>query len=152
MIFASLIIIMEVKASLNNLRTAPRKVRQVVDLVRNKSISEARNLLEFTVKKSSEPVLKLLNSAVSSAVHDFKLNEVDLYVSKITVDEGPKLKRWHAMSRGRAYPIIKRTSNINLILSEVNQTEKGKKNKKSKIKMQNDNAKLKNKKRAKRDT
>ena len=152
MIFASLIIIMEVKASLNNLRTAPRKVRQVVDLVRNKSISEARNLLEFTVKKSSEPVLKLLNSAVSSAVHDFKLNEVDLYVSKITVDEGPKLKRWHAMSRGRAYPIIKRTSNINLILSEVNQSEKGKKNKKSKIKMQNDNAKLKKKKRAKRDT
>jgi len=111
---------MEVKVSLNNLRTAPRKVRLVVDLIRGKNISDARNALEFAVKKSSEPVLKLLNSAVASALHDFKLKESDLYISKITVDEGPKLKRSHPMSRGRAYPILKRTSHINLILSEVN--------------------------------
>jgi len=105
---------MEVKVTLSNLRTAPRKVRLVVDLVRGKKVAEARSLLEFAVKKSSEPILKLLNSAIASAVNDLKLKEADLYVSKITVDEGPKLKRSHPMSRGRAYPILKRTSHINL--------------------------------------
>lgn len=110
---------MEVKVTLSNLRTAPRKVRLVVDLVRGKKVAEARSLLEFAVKKSSEPVLKLLNSAVASAVNDLKLKEADLFVSKITVDEGPKLKRSHPMSRGRAYPILKRTSHINLTVSEL---------------------------------
>lgn len=110
---------MEVKVTLSNLRTAPRKVRLVVDLVRGKKVAEARSLLEFAVKKSSEPVLKLLNSAIASAVNDLKLKEADLFVSKITVDEGPKLKRSHPMSRGRAYPILKRTSHINLTVSEL---------------------------------
>jgi large subunit ribosomal protein L22 len=82
-------------------------------------VAEARSLLEFAVKKSSEPILKLLNSAIASAVNDLKLKEADLYVSKITVDEGPKLKRSHPMSRGRAYPILKRTSHINLTVSEL---------------------------------
>ena len=115
---------MEIKVALNNLRTSPRKVRQVVDLVRSKDIAKARSILDFTVKRSSEPVLKLLNSAIASAVKDFKLKESNLYISKITVDEGPKLKRWHPMSRGRAYPIIKRTSHITLVLSEKNPTIK----------------------------
>jgi len=111
---------MEVKVSLNNYRTAPRKVRLVVDLIRGKNVSDARSALEFTVKKSSEPILKLLNSAVASAVNDLKLNEKNLYISKITADEGPKLKRSHPMSRGRAFPILKRSSHINLTLSELN--------------------------------
>lgn len=110
---------MSVKVTLSNLRTAPRKVRLVVDLVRGKKVDVARNLLSFTVKRSSEPILKLLNSAVASAVNDLKLKENDLYVEKITVDEGPKLKRSHPMSRGRAYPILKRTSHISLTVSEL---------------------------------
>lgn len=109
---------MEVKAKLSNLRTSPRKVRQVVDLVRGKRVPEAQSILLFTVNKSARPVLKLLNSAVDSAKHNHQLKEENLFVSKITVDEGPKLKRWHPMSRGRAYPIIKRTSHIALTLSE----------------------------------
>ena len=88
-------------------------------MVRGKKVAEARSLLEFTVKKSSEPILKLLNSAVASAVNDLKLNEANLYISKITADEGPKLKRSHPMSRGRAYPILKRTSHIALTVSEI---------------------------------
>lgn len=110
---------MQVKVTLSNLRTAPRKARLVVDLVRGKRVDVARNLLEFAVKRSSEPILKLLNSAVASATNDLKLKESNLYISKITVDEGPKLKRSHPMSRGRAYPILKRTSHINLIVSEL---------------------------------
>ena len=110
---------MEIKVKLNNLRTSPRKVRQVVDLVRGKKVPEAQSILLFTTNKSARSVLKLLNSAVASAKHDFQLDELNLFISKITVDEGPKLKRWHPMSRGRAYPIIKRSSHIALVLSEI---------------------------------
>src|SRR3989344_4343646 len=98
---------MQIIVKLNNLRVAPLKSRQVVDIIRGKDIDKARALLDFTVKRSAEPILKLLNSAVASAVNDLKLQESNLYISKITVDEGPKLKRSFPMSRGRAYPIIK---------------------------------------------
>jgi large subunit ribosomal protein L22 len=111
---------MEIKAKLSNLRTAPRKVRQVVDLVRGKNVIQAQSMLLFTVNKSARSVLKLLNSAVATAKHEFHLDEANLFISKITVDEGPKLKRWHPMSRGRAYPIIKRSSHIAIVLSEKN--------------------------------
>jgi len=113
---------MEVKVKLSNLRTAPRKVRLVADLVRGKHLAEAQNILSFTVNKTARNVLKLLNSAEATATHDLHLEKTNLFVSKIMVDEGPKLKRWHPMSRGRAYPIIKRTSQIVLVLAEVNPT------------------------------
>jgi len=109
---------MDIKVSLHNFRVAPRKARLVVDLIRNKNLQDARNLLQFTVNKTSGAVLKLLNSAAASAVHDFKLEETGLYVSKVTVDEGQKMKRSFPMSRGRAYPILKRASHVVLTLSE----------------------------------
>jgi len=115
---------MEFTAKLSNLRTAPRKARQVVDLVRRKRVPEAQSILLFTVNKSARHVLNLLNSAVASAKHNRQLEESNLFISKITVDEGPKLKRWHPMSRGRAYPIIKRSCHIAIILGEVVSTEK----------------------------
>ncbi|MDP2741368.1 MAG: 50S ribosomal protein L22 [bacterium] len=114
---------MEITAKLRNLRTAPRKVRQVIDLVRGKKAIEAQSILLFTVNKSARHVLKLLNSAIASARHDFSLDESNLYISRIIADEGPKMKRSHPMSRGRAYPIEKRTSHITLILSEINPTK-----------------------------
>ena len=122
---------MQVTAKLSNLRTSPRKVRQVIDLVRGKKVESARTILTFTINKSASPVLKLLESAVASAKNSFHLNEADLFVSKITVDEGPKLKRWHPMSRGRAYPIIKRTSHIFLALDDGKGEKKQEETKKS---------------------
>ena len=119
---------MEVTAKLSNFRTSPRKVRQVADLVRGKNATQAEAILLFTVNKSARHIEKLLHSAMASAKHDFQLDALNLYVSKITVDEGPKLKRWHPMSRGRAYPIIKRTSHIVLVLSERVPTVKEAKN------------------------
>lgn len=110
---------MEVKVKLSNFRAAPRKVRKLVDLVRGKKAVEAQAMLSFTVNKSARPVLKLLNSAIASAKHDFHLDESNLFISKITADEGPKLKRWHPMSRGRAYPIEKRACHIALTLREI---------------------------------
>jgi large subunit ribosomal protein L22 len=114
---------MQVKVKLSNLRVSPRKVRQVADLVRGKNIFQAQSMLSFTVKRASQSVLKLLNSAVATAKHDLHLDETNLFISAITVDEGPKLKRWHPMSRGRAFPIIKRSSHIILTLSEATPSE-----------------------------
>lgn len=113
---------MEVKVRLSNIRIAPLKVRRVADLVRGKDSVKAQSILAFTVAKPAKPVLKLLQSAVATAKNDFKLDENNLFVSKIMVDEGPKLKRWHPMSRGRAFPILKRTSHIVLILAEKTPT------------------------------
>lgn len=124
---------MDIKVTLSNLRVAPRKARLVVDLVRNKNVQDARNLLHFTVNKTASPVLKLLNSAVASATHDLKLDETNLYISKITVDEGPKMKRSFPMSRGRAYPIMKRTSHIALTVSELKPSDKPKKEKEAEV-------------------
>jgi len=124
---------MEIKVKLSNLRTSPRKVRQVIDLVRGKKVLDAQSILLFTVNKSARPVLKLLNSAVASAKHDLHLDESNLFISEITVDEGPKLKRWHPMSRGRAYPIIKRSSHIALTLKELTSSIKGDKKEDMKV-------------------
>src|SRR3989338_6057678 len=98
---------MEVKVKLNNLRTAPRKVRLAADLIRGKTLAHAKQILSFTANKSAKNLLKLLNSGAATAKNDFKIDENNLSVFEIFVDEGPKLKRWHPMSRGRAYPITK---------------------------------------------
>ena len=108
---------MEVTAKLKYLRIAPRKVRLLADLIRGKKVSEARTLLNFSLKKGKEPLKKLLDGAIASARHNFQLEEGDLRISEIKVDEGPKLKRWRARARGRAAEIQKKTSHITLILS-----------------------------------
>lgn len=110
---------MKIKAKLSNLRIAPRKTRDVVDLIRGKKVTEAVIILSFTTRKSAPIILKLLKSAIANAKNNFKLDENNLYIAKITSDEGPKLKRWHPMSRGRAYPIQKKTSHINIVLDEL---------------------------------
>ena len=104
---------MAITAKLNYLRIAPRKVRLVADLVRGKKFQDAEAILRFTIKRGAEPILKLLKSAGANAK-----NSEGLYISKITVDEGPKLKRWRARSRGQSYRIQKKTSHINLELDK----------------------------------
>src|SRR3989344_8967073 len=115
---------MEVIVKLKHLRVTARKAREVVDLIRGKTAVDAKVLLSFATRKSAVPVLKLLNSAVASAKHDFQVEEENLFVSKTTVDEGPTLKRSHAMSRGRAYPIMKRSAHITIVLSEIKVKQK----------------------------
>jgi large subunit ribosomal protein L22 len=115
---------MEIKVKLSNLRTAPRKTRLVADLVRGKDLAEAQSILSFTINKTAKNILKLLNSAEATATHDLHLDKGNLFISKIMVDEGPKMKRWHPMSRGRAYPIIKRSSHIVIVLSEKKEGKK----------------------------
>lgn len=108
---------MDVHAHLRHLRMSPRKVRLVVNTVRGLSVAEAETRLTFLPKLAATPVLKLLRSAAANAEHNFKLNRKDLYVSKITADGGPTLKRWRPRAFGRSAPIRKRTTHISLILS-----------------------------------
>lgn len=110
---------MPIIAKLRYLRIAPRKVRLVADLIRGKSVDEAQTVLDFTVKKVARPLLKLLRQAISNAKHNFQLEESNLYISKILVDEGPKLKRWRARARGIAFHIQKKASHITLVLDEI---------------------------------
>lgn len=108
-----------IRAKLSNLRIAPRKLRLIVDLIRGKSAMEAERILNFAVKRGVKDILKLLKSAVSSARHDFQIEESNLYITKVTVDEGPKLKRWMPRARGSASEIQKKTSHITIILDEI---------------------------------
>ncbi|OGH84327.1 MAG: 50S ribosomal protein L22 [Candidatus Magasanikbacteria bacterium RIFOXYA2_FULL_44_8] len=109
----------EVTAKLSYLKIGPRKVRLVVDLIRGRSVVRAQNTLSLLNKLAAKPVLKLLNSAVANAKHNFQIEKDNLRVAKITVDGGPVLKRWMPKAHGRATPIRERTSHINLTLVEM---------------------------------
>ena len=117
---------MEVKAIAKMQRIAPRKVRLVLDLIRNKSLSEAINIVSNTDKKASKIVYKLLMSAYSNAEHKNdvtdgeKINLDNLYVTKAFANEGPTLKRIRPRAKGSASAINKRTSHITVVLSERN--------------------------------
>jgi large subunit ribosomal protein L22 len=115
---------MEITAKLNYHRIAPRKIRLVADLVRGKNVKEAMTQLKFLEKKSAPVISKLLKSAVSNAKTNFKIkDESKLYIKKITVDEGPTLKRSMPRAFGRTSMIRKRTSHINVVLGERQKSE-----------------------------
>ena len=105
-----------VVAKLNNLRIAPRKVRLVAGLIKGMSVEQAKQQFDFLPKKSAEPVLKLLMSAVANAKNNFKMEEADLFVETIFVDQGRVLKRWLPRAMGRVSPILKKSSHVTLIL------------------------------------
>ncbi len=125
---------MSVKANLRYLRTSPRKVRLVADLIRGRSVEDAQKVLLFIVKKPSDPLIKLLHSAVANAEHNFGLNKKDLYIAEIKVDGGPILKRFMPRARGSASPIQKKTSHISLTLKERGKEKMERKGKRVKIK------------------
>lgn len=108
----------EVKAHLRYLRIAPRKVRLVAALIRKKPVEEAERILMFTKKRAALPLLKLLRSAVANAIHNFKLKKENLYIDKLLVNEGPRLKRIFPRARGRADIIQKKTSHVSIVLKE----------------------------------
>ena len=115
---------MEVKAHLKHLRISSRKVRLVVDLIREMEIEEAKIQLKFVNKKSAELLLKLLNSAIANAKNNFNLDEKNLYISKIVVNDGRILKRWRARAMGRSARISKRTSNVTIVLDKIKDSVK----------------------------
>lgn len=109
----------EVKAIAKYIRMSPRKVAIVLDLIRNKSVQEAKSILEFTNKDAAYPVAKLLKSAIANAEQpnsDLDVNR--LYISETYVGPGPILKRMQPHAQGRAFRINKRSSHITLIVKE----------------------------------
>lgn len=110
---------MQSKATLRYLRIAPRKVRLVADLIKGKKVSEAQTLLGFVNNAAVESFQKLIRSALSGASNNFQIVESNVYIAKVLVDEGPKLKRFRPRARGRAYPIQKKTSHITIVLEEL---------------------------------
>ncbi len=109
---------MEATAYVRYVRISPRKVKIVADLIRGKKIAEATAILANTPKAASEPILKLLKSAVSNAEANHGMNVDNLYVSQIFACPGPILKRIMPRAQGRAFRINKRTSHITLAVAE----------------------------------
>ena len=110
---------MEAKAQVTYVRIAPRKVKIVLDLIRNKPVDVAAAILKFTPKAACEPVGKLLKSAVANAENNFNMDKSQLYVAEALVCPGPIMKRIRPRAQGRAYRIEKRTSHITLVLKEM---------------------------------
>ncbi|MEN9881332.1 MAG: hypothetical protein RLZZ308_515 [Candidatus Parcubacteria bacterium] len=103
------------KASLNNYRQAPRKVRLITDLVKGKRADKAQAILAHLVKRGALPVKKLLDSAVANS----GVSAAQLVVKVATVDKGVVMKRWMPRAMGRAFPIHKHTSKVVIELEEV---------------------------------
>jgi len=104
-------------------------MRLVVDIIRHMSVAQAENQLQFIPRRASIFILKSLRSAVANAEHNFNLKKDNLYIKKVLVNEGPALKRWTPKAFGRATPIKKRSSHLEIVLAEHKPTEKLQKHK-----------------------
>jgi large subunit ribosomal protein L22 len=104
------------KASLSNLRISPRKVRLVANLVKGKTVEEALAQLTFLTKRSSNPLSKLIKSAVANATENSKADKTKLFIKDFRVDKGQVLKRSMPRAFGRSAPIYKRNSHIEVTL------------------------------------
>jgi large subunit ribosomal protein L22 len=110
---------MKAKAVLKYSRISPQKVRQVADLVRNKSAEQALTTLKFLAKRGGRILEKVVRSAVANAEQNPEVQDIDnLYISQIYVSEGPTLKRFRAAPMGRGVRIRKRSSHITVVLDE----------------------------------
>ena len=117
---------MQARAVRKHIRSSPRKMRTVVNVVRGKRVPEALDILNFLPQK----VTRIVKLTVLSAVHnlidsnrDERIDEENLVISEIRVDGGPAFKRFRPVSRGRAHPILKRTCHLTVVVSEPNAVE-----------------------------
>jgi large subunit ribosomal protein L22 len=114
-------------ARVRHIRVTPPKARRVVNMIRGKQAQEALAILKFAPQGASEPVYKLVASAIANArvkadASNSYLDEQDLFVSSAFVDEGTTLKRFQPRAQGRAFQILKRTSHITIVLATPDET------------------------------
>ena len=107
----------QVRATAKYVRMAPRQVRMVVDEIRNKSVEQALEALQFSTRAAAEPVAKVVRSAVANAENNNNLRADNLVIAAAYVDEGPTLKRIRPRAKGSASRINKRTSHITVIVA-----------------------------------
>jgi large subunit ribosomal protein L22 len=109
-------------ARVRHIRVTPMKARRVVNLIRGRQAVEALAILKFAPQGASEPVYKLVASAIANArvkadASNSYLDEQDLFITKAFVDQGATLKRFQPRAQGRAFQILKRTSHITIVLA-----------------------------------
>ena len=109
---------MEAKATLKYLRMSPRKVKIQCDMIRGKDVKSALAYIMNTPKAASEPMRKLLNSAIANAEVNHNMDKEKLYVSTAIANPGPTLKRGMPRAQGRFNRILKRTTHITIGVSE----------------------------------
>ncbi len=109
---------MEVRAIARHIRMSPRKVRLVGNAIKGMSVREAMAALLLIPNKAGDPIAKAVKSAAANAENNYNLSTDDLYVVQVVADPGRSLKRFRARARGRAAPIIKRSSHITVVVKE----------------------------------
>jgi large subunit ribosomal protein L22 len=109
---------MKVKAVANDIGISPQKVRLVIDMVRGKKVDEALSILGFLPTPTAKAVAKIIKSAVANAENNFQMSPAELRITDIFADQGHTLKRFRPQSRGRISPILKRSSNITVFVTE----------------------------------
>lgn len=109
---------MEAKAIAKYERISPLKVNFICKEIRGKKVDEALAILQFTPKKGAKLLEKVLKSAIANAEHNFDLDRDMLYVSEAYANDAPVMKRWRPKAKGAAYPILKRSSHIGVVVKE----------------------------------
>ncbi|MFN8232180.1 MAG: 50S ribosomal protein L22 [Actinomycetota bacterium] len=110
---------MEARATVKYVRTSPRKMRRVVDLIRGQHVQEARRILRFSPLGATRDVQKLLDSAVANAERQPGVIADNLLVDRAWVDEGPTLRRFRPRAYGRATRVRKRTSHVTVVVKTM---------------------------------
>ena len=108
---------MEVRAISKDTGISARKVRLLVDMVRGKKVDEALSILKYTPSPNARIVAKTIKSAAANAENNFQLSPAELKITKITADEARTMKRFRPRARGRAAPILKRSSHISVVVT-----------------------------------
>jgi len=98
-------------------RISARKARLIADLIRGCAVQDAINILKFTPNRAAGMLSKVLTSAIANA-NEAEADVDRLYVDTVKVDEGPTMKRWRLRARSRAFPILKRTSHITVVVEQ----------------------------------
>jgi large subunit ribosomal protein L22 len=112
-----------VRAQHRHARMSASKARLVLDLIRGKSVAEARTILQFSERDAATTIAKVLDSAVANAANNNDIPPEELFVATAYADEGPTMKRWRPRARGRATRIRKRTCHITLIVGRYSVEE-----------------------------
>ena len=115
----------QARATARFVRTTPMKARRVLALVRGKKVDEALDILRFAPQAASEPIFKVLESAIANAENNQDLDRRTLVVAEAFADEGPTMKRFQPRAQGRAFRIRKRTAHITVIVESVSDAPAG---------------------------
>jgi large subunit ribosomal protein L22 len=112
---------LEAKAVEKYLRMSPRKVKYIIDMVKDKKVEEAMDILTFTPRQAAGAVKKAIQSASANAIEnckEYKVGQGDLFIKEIFVTEGPTLKRFKPRARGKADRVLKRSSHITVFVTD----------------------------------